>query len=144
MLMKGGWWRWPHWVLLVLVVLYGASYLGLMSFMDRMLNALAGDPGATSTVYRDTGQGEALVLVFAFMLLAPLALGLALLVPLIVSGAFAAFLNRATNVPVYVGTLMFWIALGVVAFIFREHWYPQAQWFVNVMARGFLIALQRA
>ncbi|HEY7649245.1 MAG TPA: hypothetical protein VID04_09605 [Methylomirabilota bacterium] len=142
--MKVGWWRWPHWVLLTLVVLYGASYLGLMSFMDRMLNALAGDPKVTASVYRDTLQGEALVLVFAFMLLTPLALALALAVPLILSGAFAAVLNRATNIPVMVGTLAFWVALGVVAFIFREHWYPQAQWFVNVMARGFIIALQRA
>jgi hypothetical protein len=136
-------WRWPHWVLLTLVVLYGASYLGLMAFMDRMLNALAGDPAATATVYRDTLQGEALVLVFGFMLLTPVAIALGLLVPLIVSGAFASFLNRATNMPVYVGTLLFWVALVVVAFIVREHWYPQAQWFVNVMARGFLIALQR-
>ena len=142
--MKAGWWRWPHWVLLTLMVLYGASYLGLMSYMDQALNALAGDPAATASVYRDTLQGEALVLVFGFMLLTPIAIALALLVPLILSGAFAAFLNRATNLPVYAGTLLFWIALGVVAYFLREHWYPQAQWFVNVMARGFLIALQRA
>src|SRR5262249_25629768 len=116
----------------------------MMSYVDQALNALAGDPAATSTIYRDTLQGEALVLVFAFMLLTPIAIGLALLVPLILSGAFAAFMNRATNLPVYAGTLLFWIVLGVVAFILREHWYPQAQWFVNVMARGFLIALQRA
>jgi hypothetical protein len=109
-----------------------------------MLNTLAGDPQATSNVYRDTGQGEALVLVFAFMLLAPVALALVLLVPLILGGAFAAFLHRATNMPMMAGTLVFWVALGVVAFFLREHWYPQAQWFVNVMARGFIIALQRA
>jgi hypothetical protein len=137
-------WRWPHWVLLTLVVLYGLSYLGLMAFMDQMLNALAGSPESTANVYRDTGQGEALVLVFAFMLLTPVAIALVLLVPLILSGAFAAFLNRATNIPVIVGTLCFWVALGIGAFLFREHWWPQAQWFVNVMARGFLIALQRA
>jgi hypothetical protein len=142
--MKLGSWRWPHWVLLALVVLYGASYLGLMALMDQMLNTLAGDPQATSNVYRDTGQGEALVLVFAFMLLAPVALALVLLVPLILGGAFAAFLHRATNMPMMAGTLVFWVALGVVAFFLREHWYPQAQWFVNVMARGFIIALQRA
>ena len=67
-----------------------------------------------------------------------------LLVPLILGGAFAAFLHRATNMPMMVGTLVFWVVLGVVAFFLREHWWPQAQWFVNVMARGFIIALQRA
>lgn len=142
--MKLGSWRWPHWVLLSLGLLYAASFFGLFSFMDQVLHGLAGNPEATSNVYRDTGQGEALVLVFAFMLLTPVAIGIALLVPLILSGAFAAFLHRATRLPVLAGTLLFWIALGGVAYLFQEHWWPQARWFVNLVARGFLIALQRA
>jgi len=61
-----------------------------------------------------------------------------------VSAAVAAFLNRATRLPVFAGTLLFWVVLSTVAYIFEEYWWPQAKWFVHLVARGFLIALHRA
>ena len=145
-MIKIGSWRWPHWLLLALGLLYAASYFGLLplGLVDQALQRLAGNPEATSNVYRDTGQGEALVLVFAFMLLAPLAAGIVLAIPLLLSGVVAAFLNRATKLPVFAGTLLFWIVFIAVAYLFQEHWWPQTKWFVNLVARGFLIALQKA
>jgi hypothetical protein len=127
-------------------LLYLASYLGLVSVgrVEQELEWLAGNPDATSSIYQDTGQGEALFMVFAFLLLTPVAIGLALLVPLFISAAVAAFLNRATNLPVLAGTLLFWLVLVTIAYFYQELWWPQTRWFVNLVARGFLIAMQKA
>ena len=139
-------WRWPHWVLLSLGLLYLASYFGLVSVgrVEQELEWLAGNPEATANVYRDTGQGEALVVVFAFLLLTPVAGAVALAVPLFMSAAVAAFLNRTTRMPVVAGTVLFWIVLLAGAYLFQEHWWPQAKWFINLLARGFLIAIEKA
>jgi hypothetical protein len=112
--------------------------------VEQELEWLAGTPEATSNVYRDTGQGEALVVVFAFLLLTPVAGVVALAIPLFLSAAVAAFLNRATRLPVFAGTVLFWVVLLTVAFLFQEYWWPQVRWFVNLLARGFLIAMHKA
>jgi hypothetical protein len=139
-------WHWPQWVIFSLGLLYLASYFGLIGLgrVEQELEWLAGSPEATSSIYQGSGQAEALFMVFAFLFLTPVAAVIALFVPLFLSAVVAAFLERTVRLPVVVGTVLFWLVLLTVAGVYSDHWWPHAQWFVNLLARGFLIALQNA
>lgn len=139
-------WRWPHWMLAVVAVVYLTSYFGLISLgrVEQVLEALAGPPDATRTVFpAGTGRAEALFLVFAFLLLTPLAAMFGLLLPLFAGALVGTTLHRVLRLPELVGSLLFWAALVVVAAVRAGDWWAWAEWFVNLLARALLIALER-
>jgi hypothetical protein len=139
-------WRWPHGTLAVVAVIYLASYLGLVSFgrVEQVLEALAGPPEATRAVFpAGTGRAEALFVVFAFLFLTPLAAMFGLLLPLLAGALVGTALHRAVRLPELAGSLLFWAALLAVAVARASDWWPWAGWFVHLLARALLIALER-
>jgi hypothetical protein len=139
-------WRWPHWTLLLVAVLYLTSYVGLISVgrVEQGLEALAGPPEATRTVFpAGTGRAEALFLVFAFLLLTPLAAMFGLLLPLFAGAVVGTALRRLLRLPELAGSLLFWTALLAVAVVRAGDWWPWAGWFIHLLARAMLIAIER-
>jgi hypothetical protein len=111
--------------------------------VERVLERLAGSPEQTAGLFTPgLERADALFLMFAFLLLTPLAVFFGLLLPLFLSAVFASFLNRAAQMPDVVGALLFWIALGVAAWLTVDRWGPGAAWFVHLLARAFLVALR--
>jgi hypothetical protein len=108
-----------------------------------VLERLAGSPEQTAGLFTPgLERADALFLMFAFLLLTPLAVFFGLLLPLFLSAVVAAFLNRAAQVPDPVGALVFWIAFGGAAWLTVGWWGPGATWFIHLLARAFLVALR--
>ncbi|HEV8643011.1 MAG TPA: hypothetical protein VGV13_18135 [Methylomirabilota bacterium] len=136
-------WRWPQWFVFVLALLALASYFGLISTgrVDQELDRLAARSDR-ELLTRDTGRGEALFIVFAFLLLTPVAVGLVACVPMFASATAGAFLQRLIRLPEVVGTLLFWIGFAVLAYFTVDAWLPWMQQVAGLIARAFFIALQ--
>lgn len=140
-------WRWPQWMLFFLGLCYLAFYFGFVSLgqVEHELERLgAQSPDATAILSGETGRGEALFIVFAFLFLTPVAVVIAASTPLFLSAATAAFLNRLIRLPEVVGSLLFWIVLVGVAWVERAQWLPWGQWLLSLVARAFLLALRSA
>src|SRR2546428_2835468 len=93
-------WRWPQWLLFVLAVLVLVSYFGLISMgrVERELDRLAARSGG-ELVTEDTGRREALFIVFAFLLLTPVAVGVAAGIPMLASATAGALLHQPVPPP---------------------------------------------
>jgi hypothetical protein len=126
-------------------LLYLGFYFGFLSLgqVEQQLDRLgAHSPGATALLGEETGRGEGLFIVFAFLFLTPVAVVLALSLPMFASAATAAFFNRLLRLPEAMGSLLFWVALAVVTWVEVDAWLPWVQWLVGLVARAFYLALQ--
>jgi hypothetical protein len=137
-------WRWPQWILFSIGLVYLVSYVGLLSTgrVEQELEQLAASPEATTVLPQGAGRAEALFIVFALLLLTLVAVAMAMALPMLLSAAVAALLNRTIRLPEFFGTVLSWGVLGVVAAINIKHWWPTVEWYVNLLARSYLVALQ--
>lgn len=138
-------WRWRHWVLLGLGTISLAVYFGLITVarVETVLERLADQSQDTATVFaQDGGRGEALVIVFGFLFLTPVAFAMMAFVPLFASAVVAEFLFSLARLPHAAGSLIFWTVLTSTAWIKVEAWLPSVQWLGSLIARAFLIALR--
>ncbi len=135
-------WRWPQWLLFVLAVLVLVSYFGLISMgrVERELDRLAARSGG-ELVTEDTGRREALFIVFAFLLLTPVAVGVAAGIPMLASATAGALLDRLIRLPEVVGALLFWSGFAFLAYLTVNAWLPWIQQVASLVARAVLIAL---
>lgn len=140
-----GGWRWPQWLLFGLGLAYLASYLGFVSTtrIEEVLERLAGatDPGLFGGA---SGRAEALLIVFAFLLLTPPALAAAAFVPMFAAAMVAATLERMVRLPAALGSLLFWLGLGFWAYLEADRWLPPAERFTGLLAKALLVTLRQA
>ena len=124
-------------------VLFLASYFGLLSFgLEEALDSVAKRQEATATLFSNPGgQGEALYVVFVFILLTPVAAAFVLILPLFGSAVFAEVMRNTLQVPETISTVLFLVGIAVVAWLSRAAWGPSAEWFAGVLARALLVGL---
>lgn len=138
-------WRRAQWLLFGLGLVSLSIYLGFLSTggVEHQLDRLgAHSEQAAAVLGEETGRGAALVIVFAFLLLTPVAVILALAMPVFAAAATAALLHRLIRLPEATGSLLFWIALVAVGWLKLGVWLPWAQWVVSLVARAFFLALR--
>lgn len=137
-------WGWGRWFLVLLGVLYLASYLGWLSWrpVENAIRTLAVRPGVPE-VFRDmaVGRTEALFVLLSFLLLTPLAalVGLFLFVFLlmILAGTFGP-LWRLLGLPQWALVALVVLVLGGVAYAKNEMWLPRVLRISALVAQAYL------
>ena len=137
-------WGWGRWSLLLLGVLILATYLGVLWLggVQGALQWLEAKSGAGDTFQRPGAiRGEGFFVLLAFMLLAPFATVVALLLVLFVLVVLAGTLapvGRLLGLPNWVLMTLAVGGLGSLAYAEREVWVPWGLWMVGLFASAFL------
>ncbi len=140
-------WGWGRWSLLLLGVLMLATYLGVLSLggVQGTLQWLEAKSGAGDTFQRPGAiRGEGFFVLLAFMLLAPVAVLVALLLILFVLVVLAGTLapvGRLLGLPNWVLMTLVVGGLGGLAYAERAVWAPWGLWMVGLFASAFLSVL---
>jgi hypothetical protein len=138
-------WGWARWLLFGLGCLALASYYQLISLgtVEQVLDRLAGSPEQMRGIFTEgLERAEALILMFAFLLLTPVVAFFGLFLFLFATAVISTFLHRMVNVPEAPASIVAWIGLAVVAFFTFDQWWPGATFLVALLARAFLVALR--
>ena len=136
-----------HWFPLALIALFLITYFGLLSWgrIEDALESLAEHPSGASVFQVKIDRADAIVIVFMFLFLTPLAL-LAMVGAIAFVGAvLAGFLEtllRVTALPDWIFVLVVYLLFGVGVYLARAAWLPQAQGFGSLLARAVLAAYQ--
>jgi hypothetical protein len=136
-----------HWILLVLVALFLFTYFGLLSWgrIEDSLEALAEHPRGAKVFQIKVDRADAILIVFMFLLLTPMALvavfGAIAFVGAVVAG-FLESLLRVIGLPAWLFAFAVYVLLAVGAYLMRAVWLPQAQGFMSLVARAILAAYQ--
>lgn len=133
-------WRWPHWMIFVVGLLWLAVYFGIVGQFNETLEELARHPQAAQWFNDPTsGNREALIVLFTFAFIAPI-------VSLIVAGiviALAGFVAIPLGRLIHserLGTLVLMVALAGFLYVQSPVWWPQVRPYAAVIARAYLVA----
>lgn len=141
-------WGWGRWLLLLVGVLFLASYLGWLSWgpVEDALRRLAIRPGVPE-VFRDIGVGraEALFVLLSFLVLTPFAtlVGLFLFVFLlmILVGTLGP-LWRLLGLPQWTLVGLLLVILGGAAYARSALWLPWVLWLSGLVAQAYFSVTQ--
>ncbi len=140
-------WGWGRWSLLLVGVLVLATYLGVLWLggVQGALQWLEAKSAAGGTFQRPGAvRGEGFFVLLAFMLLAPVAAAVALLLVLFVLMVLAGTLapiGRLLRLPNWLLMTLAVGGLGGLAYTEREMWVPWGLWMVGLFASAFLSVL---
>ncbi len=134
--MPGRWTRWIAALAVVTVVL--AWYVTSSAAARTKIAWLAGQPSVRTAFQAEGGSSDALVVLIAFAVAAPMlavvALGLV---------AFASHLTAAAlyqvRLPERLAVPVVLAGLGVLAYATRDAWWPHALYVLGLVARAYLI-----
>lgn len=137
-------WRLPHWLLAIGSATFLSIYSGVVQPYE-ILAWFASRP-EVSHAFSDPnfGRGDALILVFSTLFLAPFALfaGLVLLIfAVAVLGGLALPLVRWFSLPDWTATALVLALSGTTAWWQSEVWLPRSLWFIGLLARAWKIVL---
>ncbi|MFQ5962317.1 MAG: hypothetical protein ACE5MG_13065 [Candidatus Methylomirabilales bacterium] len=139
--------RWTHWLLLLAIGLFLATYLGLVSWepVHETIEWLASQPARSDTFQNPGGRQEALLLLVSVLLLTPIAASVTLF--LLVS-ALAILAELLASVGLRLGlphwTLIVMLSAGFasVAYATRSVWLPWSLELLGLLAQAYLTVLR--
>lgn len=137
------WWRWPHWIILCAGLFWLAGYCGAFGTLDETVEHLARHPSA-SAWFTDSmsGRQEAKLVLFLFLVIAPIVSMIVAGIVLSFAGVCAIPLGRVIGSE-RAGTFVLVVALAVVFYLQSPMWWPQARPFAAVIARAYLVSAER-
>jgi hypothetical protein len=136
--------RWVHWLVILFIALAASAVAGWWSptTLDQTLQKLADGPGVRESFERwAKGRGEAMFLIFGFMLLGPVAGAAALLVLLFLQSVLVGLFNpieQAYNLPDGLAKLTASVLVLAGLYLTRELWSPSLFWVLGLAARAYL------
>jgi len=137
-------WRMPHWLIAMGSTLVLAMYAGLVRPRDIALYFAARPEVSQAFADPQFGRGDALILVFSTLFLAPFALFVALVL-LIFSvamlGGFVLPVVRWFSLPDWMATGFVVVVVSIAAWTQNEVWLPRSLWFLGLLARAWKIIL---
>jgi hypothetical protein len=137
-------WRMPHWLIAIGSTLVLAMYAGLVRPRDIALYFAARPEVSQAFADPQFGRGDALILVFSTLFLAPFALFVALVL-LIFSvamlGGFVLPVVRWFSLPDWIATGFVVVVVGIAAWMQNELWLPRSLWFLGLLARAWKVIL---
>ena len=137
-------WRMPHWLIAMGSTLVLAMYAGLVRPRDIALYFAARPEVSQAFADPQFGRGDALILVFSTLFLAPFALFVALVL-LIFSvamlGGFVLPVVRWFSLPDWMATGFVVVVVSIAAWTQNEVWLPRSLWFLGLLARAWKVIL---
>jgi|SRR5262249_47612398 len=137
-------WRMPHWLIAMGSTLVLAMYAGLVRPRDIALYFAARPEVSQAFADPQFGRGDALILVFSTLFLAPFALFVALVL-LIFSvamlGGFVLPVVRWFSMPDWIATGFVIVVVGIAAWTQSQLWLPRSLWFLGLLARAWKVVL---
>jgi len=137
-------WRMPHWLIAMGSTLVLAMYAGLVRPRDIALYFAARPEVSQAFADPQFGRGDALILVFSTLFLAPFALFVALVL-LIFSvamlGGFVLPVVRWFSMPDWIATGVVIVVVGIAAWTQSQLWLPRSLWFLGLLARAWKVVL---
>jgi len=134
----------PHWLIAIGSTLVLAMYAGLVRPRDIALYFAARPEVSQAFADPQFGRGDALILVFSTLFLAPFALFVALVL-LIFSvamlGGFVLPVVRWFSLPDWIATGFVVVVVGIAAWMQNELWLPRSLWFLGLLARAWKVIL---
>jgi hypothetical protein len=134
----------PHWLIAIGSTLVLAMYAGLVRPRDIALYFAARPEVSQAFADPQFGRGDALILVFSTLFLAPFALFVALVL-LIFSvamlGGFVLPVVRWFSLPDWMATGFVVVVVGIAAWMQNEFWLPRSLWFLGLLARAWKVIL---
>ena len=137
-------WRMPHWLIAMGSTLVLAMYVGLVRPRDIALYFAARPEVSQAFADPQVGRGDALILVFSTLFLAPFAIfvGIVLIIFAVATlGGFVLPVVRWFSLPDWMATMSVLVVVGLAAWSQSEHWLPRSLWFLGLMARAWKIIL---
>lgn len=137
-------WRMPHWLIAMGSTLVLAMYAGLVRPRDIALYFAARPEVSQAFADPQFGRGDALILVFSTLFLAPFALFVALVL-LIFSvamlGGFVLPVVRWFSLPDWTATGFVVVVVSIAAWTQNDLWLPRSLWFLGLLARAWKVIL---
>jgi hypothetical protein len=138
-------WGWSHWLFFGVGIVYLIFYFGYLRFSDveGAVQRMALSPEKTAGIFTPgIERAEALFIMFGILLLTPVAAFFALFTSLFATAVASAFLTQTVRLPEAAASLVVWLGVGALAVVYFDLWWPSVQWFVNLLALAFLVALR--
>jgi hypothetical protein len=135
-------WRWPRWIVFCAGLLWLAGYLGAFGTLDESVAALARHPSA-SEWFTDSmsGRQEAKLVLFLFLVIAPIASLIVAGLVVAVAGLCAIPLGRLIRSE-RAATVVLLVALAVVFHLQSALWWPPARPVAAIIARAYVISFE--
>ena len=137
-------WRMPHWLIAIGSSLVLAMYAGLVRPREIALYFAARPEVSQAFADPQFGRGDALILVFSTLFLAPFALFVALVLVIFavaMLGGFVLPVVRWFSLPDWMATGFVIFLAGIAAWMQSELWLPRSLWFLGLLARAWKIIL---
>jgi hypothetical protein len=134
----------PHWLIAVGSSLVLAMYAGLVRPREIALYFAARPEVSQAFADPQFGRGDALILVFSTLFLAPFALFVALVLLIFavaMLGGFVLPVVRWFSLPDWMATGFVIVLAGIAAWMQSELWLPRSLWFLGLLARAWKIIL---
>jgi hypothetical protein len=134
----------PHWLIAIGSTLVLAMYAGLVRPRDIALYFAARPEVSQAFADPQFGRGDALILVFSTLFLAPFALFVALVLlifSMAMLGGFVLPVVRWFSLPDWMATGFVVVVVGIAAWMQNELWLPRSLWFLGLLARAWKVIL---
>ena len=138
---------WRSWLLLVLAALVVASYFGVLGtvqdLLDRVgtpepIQRLASQPKVAEAFKDYEGLMDAYTVMFLFMFLSPLALGMAITLMIFVLSVLAAAVGPLVGGE-KIALFILELCGGAFVYLKQELWLPHVLYFLGLVARAYVV-----
>lgn len=133
-------WRWPHWMVFVVGLLWLAVYGGIAGQFNETVEELARHPRAAQWFNDPTsGNREALIILLVFAFTAPVVSMIVAGIVITLARLMAAPIGRLIHSE-RLGTLALLVALAGFLYVQSPAWWPEVRPYAAVIARAYLVS----